>query len=75
MVVDAGTVGGWQCWALFLTLHAFMAQVPALCQELDGHHLEPSLYRYDLALTVFGSRAYKYDTLGPALCLILLLHY
>lgn len=46
-------------------------QVPALCQELNRHHLEPSLHGADLAV----SRAREGDTLGAALRLTLSLHH
>lgn len=45
MVVDTGSVPDF--------VHSFTAQVPALCQELDGCHLELSLDRHDIALTVW----------------------
>lgn len=46
-------------------------QVPALCQELNRHHLEPSLHGADLAV----SRAREGDILGPAPRLTLSLHH
>lgn len=54
MVVDTGSVGrAAVSGSVPDFVHSFTAQVPALCQELDGRHLELSLDRHDIALTVW----------------------
>lgn len=63
---DTGAASGAAAGLSSEFTHAFTVQVPALCQELDGYHLELSLNRHDGALSVHGSRAHDSATLGPA---------